>query len=188
MRTLRRRFIPLLALVVGVGWALSCGDTAHNDFGQTLQFNGFFTDETCGMGLSAAQVFLSSGAADEVVALQVENRTTGTFIPGGGGGGGTLVPGNEGVRILLKNIHIEYKLPVGFIPPRDWVVTRVVDPLGEFCIEFFILQSEDTNNMIQDPLSYPPVPFHINVRATVQGVTEGGLNIETSGDLLVIVD
>ncbi|MFN7952252.1 MAG: hypothetical protein U0610_11040 [bacterium] len=180
--------------------ALGCGEVSENDFGQTLSFDGFFTDETCGTGVVELFAFTSLPPADAassncyigspcIAALQVTNHTTGVPIPSNGGQGasGNPVPSTEGVRILPKNIHIEYALPVGQIPSRDIVMAGLIDPLGSECREFEILRSTDTFAMVQDPLSYPALPFTVRARVTYEGITGGGQDIRTSGDMDIVI-
>lgn len=199
---MNRRILGRLATIAGSGlvtMALGCGDVSQNDFGQTLSFDGFFADETCSTGVAAAYAFTELPATGEdtnctlgspcLVAVQVTNRSTGNPIPSTGGQGstGSPVPTTDGVQILPRNLHVEYSLASGEIPARDYVMAGNIDPLGTDCREFLLFGPDDTVAIVQDPLSYPALPFTIRARVTYEGVTEGGLSIKTHGDLDVIM-
>lgn len=187
--------IVAAALAVGS----SCGEVSENDFGQTLTFDGFFADEGCGTGLAGVVAFLDLPAVGGdtnctlgqpcIIAVQVTNNATGSPIPSSGGQGasGQPVPTTEGVRILPRNIHIEYLLPIGQLPARDFVQAGNILPGGDDCREFSILNPEDTVTMIQDPLSFPNLPFFITARVTYEGITSGGLDIRTQGEIFIQV-
>jgi len=92
--------------------------------------------------------------------------------------------------VQLKKIHLEYLLPIGYIPPRDIEISEVLGPGAETCLRFTILTAEELTQMIQDPLSFPPLPFTLNSRVAVMGRTmpgaaETAVAVEASGDLSV---
>lgn len=196
----KRRTLLSTAAAGIITVALGCGEVSENDFGQTLSFDGFYTDFSCATGLVELFAFTSLPAADGeasnchvgstcIAALQVTNQTTGVPIPTNGGQGatGNPVPSNQGVRILPKNIHIEYSLPTGQIPSRDIVMAGVVDPLASDCREFEMLRPTDTVAIVQDPLSYPALPFTVRARVTYEGITNGGQDIRTYGDIDIVI-
>lgn len=199
---MNRRMLRRLATIAGSGlatMALGCGDVSHNDFGQSLSFRGFFEGGSCASALSGLVVSTALDAEGATpctlgqlctVNVQVTNETTGNPIPSTGGQGstGSPVPTTDGVRILPRNLHVEYSLPVGEIPARDWVMSGTIDPLDSDCREFPLLLGDDTVAITQDPLSYPALPFPVRARVTWEGVTEGGLSIRTHGDLDFIID
>lgn len=199
---MNRRMLRRLATIAGSGlmtMVLGCGDVSHNDFGQSLSFRGFYEGGACTSALSGL-IVSTALVTDEVtpctlgqlctVNVQVTNETTGNPIPSTGGQGstGSPVPTTDGVRILPRNLHVEYSLPAGEIPSRDWVMSGAVDPLDSDCREFPLLLGDDTIAITQDPLSYPTLPFPVRARVTWEGVTEGGLSIKTHGDLDFIID
>jgi len=194
MLALTGAFVALLAA--------GCGNVSENDFGQTLSFDGFFPFEetaSCGSVGLAGLVVSTSPSADPtdatasnctldsncLTALQVTNHASGNPIPSGGGQGatGSPVPTTGGLNILPKQIHIEYALPIGQIAPRNYVMSGVVEPLASDCRAFRILEPRDTVAMVQDPLSYPSLPFYIRARVTYEAVTAGGQDIRADGDI-----
>lgn len=207
---MNRRMLRRLATIAGSGLVtmmLGCGDVSHNDFGQSLSFDGFFAEAPCSTGLAMATVFteLPEDGGDAnctlgsscVVAVRVTNQTTGRPIPTSGGQGstGSPVPTTDGVRIFPRNLHVEYSLPSGEIPARDYVMSGKLEPrtattgggtapaASQDCREFLLFTAADTVAIVQDPLSYPALPFLVRARVTYEGVTEGGLSIKTHGDL-----
>ncbi|MBK7972269.1 MAG: hypothetical protein IPK07_02920 [Deltaproteobacteria bacterium] len=140
---MNRRMLRRLATLAGSGLVtmmLGCGDVSHNDFGQSLSFRGFYEGGACSSALSGL-VVSTALVIDEAtpctlgqlctVNVQVTNETTGNPIPSTGGQGstGSPVPTTDGVRILPRNLHVEYSLPGGEIPARDWVMAGSIDPL-----------------------------------------------------------
>ncbi len=190
-----RRLLALGA-VLTMG-AAGCGNISKNDFDQTLSFDGFFQDVSCGTGLAWAEVFTepvvdSAGVATNCsegaicfVNLKVTNHATGVPIPitGGQGATGNPVPVTQGLVILGQHLHLEYTLPLGQLPPRDYDIADRLTPGGDVCRSFQLLEPRDTVAMVQDPLSFPQTPFYMTARVTYEAVTGGGQDIRTHGDI-----
>lgn len=203
-------------LIVGLVAALGvgCPSSVENDFDQVLALNGFFTDAQCGSGLAGVFLFTDGLAIEDeggggeeggeeeeestincgldqfcVIALQLENETTGVPIPGEGavGAEGPPVPFNDGVRVQIKSVTVDYTLPRGTLPRRTRAISANVDPGDDFCFEFLLFEPQDTIQITQNPEDYPDLPFAMTTRVSVDGVTESGFDIRTQGDITVWV-
>ena len=197
-RMFTRKMVTMTA-AAALALTFGCGDISENDFGQTLSFNGFFEGTPCSADDALVGIVASTSPPGEaeaanctlgatcIVAVQVTNRATGSPIPttGGQGATGRPVPSTQGLRILPKNIHIEYLLPVGELPARDLPQAGNINPNTSDCREFPILSPQDTVAMAHDPLSFPSKPFFLTARVTYEAVTAGGQDIRAVGDTFI---
>ena len=176
----------------------SCtGGKNPNDFGQTMSFDGYFTDVGCGTGLTMFGASLAFGQdLDDdgvftfrpALFVQLTNRTTGLPVPGAQGAIGSPVPTNGGVDIHLESLRIEYLLPQGELEPLEYAASTIIAPNGSTsCFGFFGMTDEHFLKMSNDPSSFPETPFNLTLRTTFFGTTEGGLEIQSQGEITVII-
>lgn len=202
MTWMDRRLVAGGLVVALGGFVSSCSSVVENDFDEVLSFDGFFTDADCGTGVTAVVLDLDrspdgAGSGEGlcfageacVIALSLTNQTTGIPIPTNGAGGSIAqpVPSNDGVRIQTKRVRIEYLLPFGELPGKEFALNQNIDPEGDYCAEFLFLLPDDSIAMLQNPRAFPEPPYNLTARVTVEGVTEGGLDIRAQSDINVFV-